>query len=338
MSRARLERFGRIWIAADATAARAYLAGSLLVPRGRRERLGLMLGRLRPDETTEAEATPNGTPLAERFAPVEAALSAIAEKGEPPRWILVEDYETARRRAIVFLFADGRATEPFAVVKVRAGGEGPSLRRERDAIERVGSGGMRGMIPAVRAFSDDGGREILTLTPVRGASLYREMKAALVPRTRVERHFDLAASWLERFQAAQPGAHGDFWARNLLVDRGAVAAVDWEHFDAAGDPLADVVHFPLTYALAFRWDGRDAIGAVERFRRGFVERTVVSRAVAGWMRRFAARTSLDALRLGLVEHLERGSAGTVERPQLAQREWATMRDLLRGGTACAFSG
>ncbi len=339
MSRATLERFGRIWIPAGAAAPRRFLVRALLVPHGRRERIALAFSRVVPAERVEAERGAAGAPDGERFAPVAAALASIADKGAPPSWLLVEDYEEGRGRSLVFLFAGDAGDAPFAVVKVRGAGAGTTLARERDALERIGGGGMRGSVPAVRAFRAEDGREVLALTAVPGVSMYREMKASLLPRARVGVHFDRAAAWLERFQSTSSGAHGDFWARNLLLDRGAVAAVDWEHFEPDGDPLLDVVHFPLTYVLAFRWDGRDASRAVERFRRGFVDRNAVSTAVARWMRRFAARTgSVEALRSRFVAHLERGVAGAVDRPRLEADEWRAMRALIEGGAPCAFSG
>ena len=222
---------------------------------------------------------------------------------------------------------------------MRGAGAGPSLRREREALERIGNGAMRASVPAVRGYREEEGREILALTAVGGASIYREMKSAFLPAARVARHFDSAAAWLERFQSASGGAHGDFWARNLLLDRGAVAVVDWENFAPDGDPLADVFHFPLTYALAFRWDGTDRMPPLERFRRGFVESSAVSAAVARWMSRFAERHgSRGELRSRFVAYLEEGSAGSIDRPRLDAPTWRAMRDLVGGGAPCAFSG
>jgi hypothetical protein len=337
MTRAIVERFGRVWIPADAAGAHEYALRVLLVPHGRRERLSLAAGRVRRDEAVEIELAPSGAPLDARFAPVAAALATIAEKGAPPRWILIEDYEGGRGRSLVVLLDGG---SPFAVVKVRAAGEGRTLRRERDALEQIGAGGMRETVPAVRAFREEGGGEILALTAVRGVSMYRQMKASLRPSRHVGSHFEGAAAWLERFQLSNPGAHGDYWARNVLADRDAVSVVDWEHYEREGDPGSDVIHFPLTYALAYRWDAADRMTAAERFRRGFIERSAVAIAAAGWMRRFAASrgVAIEDLRRALSVHLERGAAGQVERPALDAAEWSAMRDLLRGGTACAFSG
>ena len=333
-----LERYGRIWVPADAGAAKGYLARTLFVPHGRKERLGLMVSHIRPDEIAAVRLTDEGVPIDGRFAPVEIALSTIAPKNEAPRWVFVEDYEGGRGRAIVFLFAGANGAEPFAVVKVRTRGDGASLRRERDALERIGTSSLRGTIPIVRGYREDGEREVLTLTSVRGASMYREMATSLRPAALARLHFERAGAWLERFQAAAMGSHGDYWARNILVDGESVSAVDWESFDDSSDQLDDVFHFPLTYALAFRWGS--ALPPAERVRRAFGERNALSIAIAAWMRRFseARGVSLDGLRRGFAEHLERGSEGALERPLLEKTEWDAMAGEIRGGTPCAFSG
>lgn len=44
--------------------------------------------------------------------------------------------------------------------------------------------------------------------------------------------------------------HGDFWAGNLLLSRGAVTGVvDWAAAELCGEPLRDVVRFALSYSL-----------------------------------------------------------------------------------------
>jgi hypothetical protein len=330
----RVERFGRLWVPEDAPGGRRYLIRSLLVPHGRRQRLGLAVSRIDPDESASVAA---GDP---RFAAVPIALASVAEKGEPPRWILMEDYEGGSGRSIVFLFADGEAEHPFAAVKVHPAGDRSPLRRERDALERLAVSGVRESVPAVRGFREEDGWESLVLTTLPGQSIYRQMKAAPLARALVAGHFESAAGWLERFQETGVGMHGDFWGRNILVDDGKVAAVDWEDFDAAGDPFVDVFHFPLTYALAFRWDTADGLPAVERFGRAFAGRNAVSKATASWMRRFAGRSGvgLDDLRRRFCEHLARGAAGEIDRPRLQAAEWSAMLEQMQGGTRCAFSG
>jgi hypothetical protein len=44
--------------------------------------------------------------------------------------------------------------------------------------------------------------------------------------------------------------HGDFWFGNLLWDGGEISGVvDWEHGALTGEPVRDLVRFPLAYAL-----------------------------------------------------------------------------------------
>jgi phosphotransferase family enzyme len=44
--------------------------------------------------------------------------------------------------------------------------------------------------------------------------------------------------------------HGDFWAGNVLISRGAVTGVvDWAAAELSGEPLRDVVRFALSYSL-----------------------------------------------------------------------------------------
>jgi aminoglycoside phosphotransferase (APT) family kinase protein len=44
--------------------------------------------------------------------------------------------------------------------------------------------------------------------------------------------------------------HGDFWAGNLLISRGAVTGVvDWAAAELSGEPLRDVVRFVFGYSL-----------------------------------------------------------------------------------------
>ena len=51
-------------------------------------------------------------------------------------------------------------------------------------------------------------------------------------------------------RAPRTAVHGDFWFGNLFVDRASVSGVvDWEGGAVRGDPLRDLVRFPLAYAL-----------------------------------------------------------------------------------------
>ena len=55
---------------------------------------------------------------------------------------------------------------------------------------------------------------------------------------------------LRRSCAPRTAVHGDLWHGNVLVSEGAVSGVvDWEAGAPIGEPLRDLVRFPLIYAL-----------------------------------------------------------------------------------------
>ncbi|MFI5268494.1 MAG: phosphotransferase family protein, partial [Chloroflexota bacterium] len=56
--------------------------------------------------------------------------------------------------------------------------------------------------------------------------------------------------WLRIHTTPQSAVHGDLWCGNVLVDHGRVlGVVDWELGTFRGEPVRDLVRFPLTYAL-----------------------------------------------------------------------------------------
>lgn len=341
MTGAVIERYGRIRVSANAQGPRRYLLESLLTPHGWRERIAIAFGRLRPDGTESLNTGESGVPVGKTFLPAQTAVAAVAEKDVVPGWLQVEDYEGSRARAIVFLFPSAESERPFAVAKVRMGGDGVPLRRERDALHALSVTPLRETVPQVRSYAEEDGVEVLVLSAMAGASIYREMRSAVVPQLEVGAHFAHARRWLSEFQRGRErGAHGDFWGRNILIDGSATAVVDWENFDPAGDPLDDVFHFGLTYALAFRWDSRERLDAVEKFRRAFAERNVVSRAMRDWLAHFALLRGLPqvALRRRMGQWLGSGAEGVIARPRLTAGEWTAMLEVVDGRTQCVFSG
>ena len=165
--------------------------------------------------------------------------------------------------------------------------EGASLAVEAVACELVHAA-LPESTPRVIRFDQTADAEVLVLSALRGRSAYVEMQQAFAPSRLATRHFDAAATWLAAFRRAMPNAsHGDFWAQNLLIsESGEAGVVDWERFDAAGSPLDDVFHFPLTYGLNFRW--RRGATAEEKFVKTFLERNRVSVAVRRYLRQFSA--------------------------------------------------
>jgi aminoglycoside phosphotransferase (APT) family kinase protein len=62
---------------------------------------------------------------------------------------------------------------------------------------------------------------------------------------------DLAAlhGRLEGHQTPQSVVHGDFWAGNLLTERGrALGVIDWEHACLTGSPVRDLARFATSYS------------------------------------------------------------------------------------------
>jgi aminoglycoside phosphotransferase (APT) family kinase protein len=72
-----------------------------------------------------------------------------------------------------------------------------------------------------------------------------------------ERHLDADLDWLARIHerlrsdaVPRTAVHGDFWSGNLLMDgRRLAGVVDWEAGSISGEPVRDLVRFPLMYAL-----------------------------------------------------------------------------------------
>lgn len=341
MSGLAIERFGRVLVARDASGPRQFVRDTLLVPHGMRERWSLRMGHLHPDAVTEAVLRADGLPAGSRYLPLRAAIGAAAERATAPAWIQIDDYEGARGRAIVLLFASPHAERPFAVAKVRPGLEGASLFQERVALQSLSVSNVASTIPQVRSYGEFEGAEVLLMTAMPGRSMDREMKAEYVPRAHVRRHFARARRWLTTFQAGRElGAHGDFWARNILLSDAGTSIVDWEHFDPNGDPLDDVFHFALTYAVAFRWEMRQRADAVERFRRGFATRNVVAYEIRAWLAHFAEarRMVQPAMRRRMRMWMERGAEGRLARPALGEGEWAAMLEIFEKEALCVFSG
>lgn len=346
MSLVTIERFGRIHVAKNARGPRHFVAGTLLVPHGWRERLSVRAGLPSADASEDAVLGDDGLPDGKAWSPVRAAVNAIVDRDDTPGWIQVDDYEHAddrgsRGRSIVFLFPSTESMRPFAIAKVRRGGEGLSLRHECDALRHVLTTPLGATVPQVRSYEEKDATEVLITSAMRGESMYRTMKSALLPRAHVRGHFAAASQWLLQFQRGrETGTHGDFWARNILLGWGGISVVDWEHFDSGGDPLADVFHFPVTYALAFRWELRERADSVEKFRRAFAESNVVCAAIREWMSEFGAARGLDqrAMRERMLRWLELGAEGRIARPRLTDGEWSAMAEVIEGRAQCVFSG
>jgi hypothetical protein len=314
-----------------------FLFDRLLAPHNLRERLRRSALRSVPALAPRL-LKPSGSenPALEM---VETALRELdLPGGRPTRWLLVEDYAgNGRERLVLFLFAAGEAS-PAAVLKLRrTGAAGSSLRREEEALrflaERLPAD-LRPTVPRPLAWRELPGLEALAMSPLPGVSAYVEMQGLLHPGRAVRRHFEAAAVWLARFHKATGAAHGDFWARNLLVspDDGTAAVVDWEHFAEAAPFTEDLFHFPLTYGLNYPWARWRRLPPDEAFRRTFLEDNRVSRAVARYLARYAAEAGVDpaSLRRLFDTYLETRPGDDLP--------WREFQSLLGRAPASVFSG
>lgn len=212
------------------------------------------------------------------------------------------------------------------------------LSRERAALTALKGlpPDLSRTVPRVVDHEVRDGWESLAVTWLPGRSAYVDMHKALNPGSAIGDHFDLAAGWLARFHSATavPGsrvsvppalscgdgpvpdwlrrlqeavsaspvravrAQGDFWARNVLLERvdgGARIAgvVDWEDSHEPATPYDDLFHFALTYGLNYPWLRYRRAGAAEAFRRTFIDENRVSRAVRRYFRRYCDDRGLE---------------------------------------------
>lgn len=102
---------------------------------------------------------------------------------------------------------------------------------------------------------------------------------------------------LQRSPLPLVAAHGDFWARNLILTpsggQARVGVVDWERFTPRGSILSDLFHFPLTYGLNYPWRGYRRSPPEEAFRRTFLDPSPVSRGVREYLGVYGRRLGLE---------------------------------------------
>ncbi|HEX6201396.1 MAG TPA: hypothetical protein VF100_00250 [Thermoanaerobaculia bacterium] len=240
----RLAVVGRFAVPVESREAATWFFGDLFVPHGRRERLVRAMAR---------RAAGWGAPVAAAF-PRRARRAALA--GEAPwqdavaaaDWLLdgarrplldaaglrgpvdsllVADYAgSARRRTLVFLFAEG-SPRPTAMAKVRPlAAAGSSLAAEREAIERVRGelpGDLAAAVPAVLGGRREDEHEALLLATLAGRSIWTDLHAAWRPARRAECHLLAAADWLARFHTA-------------TRREGTFRLPPWSQIAAAGEP------------------------------------------------------------------------------------------------------
>ncbi|MCU1229215.1 MAG: aminoglycoside phosphotransferase family protein [Acidobacteria bacterium] len=265
-------RSGRYLVPLDSAPAVAYFRDSLYVaysPAGR------LLPRV---HGVRVSAPPEVTEL----------FDTLGEPAVPA--ILLLDYEQSdRAQTIAFLFRDD-TPQPSEIVKVRRGSS--SLRAEAAVHERLQMmlpPELRGTVPRVLDYRERDDLEILKLSTVSGRSAYVDLQNRVRPSRYVDAHFDAAAQWLAKFHDATAATHGDFWARNLLLNEsGGVGVVDWELFTTDAPPTLDLFHFPLTYGLNYPWTRYRRLPPEQAFAKTFLESNRVSQAVRRYLQTYAA--------------------------------------------------
>jgi aminoglycoside phosphotransferase (APT) family kinase protein len=160
----------------------------------------------------------------------------------------------------------------------------------------------------------------------------------------VRHHIARLKEWWNPRVSPLAWSHGDFWARNVLLNGhdGAVGVVDWEYFNAGGATFYDVFHFAATYGLNYRWGA--GVSREQAFRRTFVEHNHVSRNVRRYLARYCLRAGISPsllpslLSLYIAWQCSRSSATSdIERPEDPQT-WLHCLRLLRPEQPLAFSG
>lgn len=95
-------------------------------------------------------------------------------------------------------------------------------------------------------------------------------------------------------------AHGDFWFGNLLIDgHGVSGVVDWEAGELQGQPIRDLVRFPLSYALYLDRhtpSGRQVAGHPELVAGAFGSGIDYLMNAGGWFGKLAAAFLRDGFR------------------------------------------
>jgi hypothetical protein len=332
-------RTGHIVVGTGARPLLDFAARELLVPHTRVERVVRALSPaaarallLRRDELqSEPPWMDAALGVTIELAPLRGAL-------EQRRFILSERMEGGRAAGGLLLLFDDSA-QPRAALKVRPAGG--ALWREHETLTELHARlphPLARAVPRPIGYREEDGWEALLLPWHRGHSPYVEMQRLLRPGRRAGVHLQAAARWLAEFHAAtrepvEPRhdadapiafGHGDYWARNLLLQGDTVSAVlDWERSGPGRPVTEDLFHFALTYALNFRWFAAGRAAPDEAFRRGFLERGSVSAEIGSFLRSYGMAMRLPPRLLG--ELFERQLATLQERAGLPNEMVAAMR-------------
>jgi hypothetical protein len=327
---------GRMIFPSGSTAARGFAERNLLSVHGRVDRLMTMARGPRlhgKDENVEN---------------VEAVLHLPPELQRCVKedWLLLGDYDGARRkRHVIFIFDRGRLSR---ILKVRPlDGTGAALSREAAVLRAIRARlapPLLETVPEVLDHVTGEGEELLSLSPCAGQPLSIRMQRSLRPLRDHAAALTAAGRWLGQFHAAtgddgMTAVHGDFWTRNVLIERGLVSGVvDWEHGELKGDPARDLFMMPFLYALdAPRWWKSDPLTSYREVFHGRGERT---RIVAAYFSSYAegADCPLDDLGDRFDRWLQHNEDRRKEGGWESRYPWAAMLAITREADRSAFSG
>lgn len=141
-------------------------------------------------------------------------------------------------------------------------------------------------------------------------------------------------------------AHGDFWARNLLLAEPRAGpgpelpagVVDWEHFRAVAPPFEDLFHFAVSYGANYPWRRYRRLPLPEAFRRTFCRENRLARAVREYVLGYGRRTGRSPRLLDRLFRLyvARRAAGAEDGP--ARRRWRACWRSLPDADRLVFGG
>ncbi|HSD25723.1 MAG TPA: aminoglycoside phosphotransferase family protein [Vicinamibacteria bacterium] len=154
------------------------------------------------------------------------------------------------------------------------------------------------------------------------------------------RWFDELRERLDRRPLPLAASHGDFWARNVLLDGAGhvTGVVDWEHAFDPAPPFEDLFHFALTYGSNALWSRYRRGTPADSFRWTFLEETPVSRGVRAGLRSYCSGTGLPPEQLAGLFRLYLWT--TFRRAGGAQEKglWLHYDGMLMRADRSAFSG
>lgn len=290
-----------------------------------------------------------GSPLSREVSDaIDAATELLERRGELREWLFVRDYDrSARGRSLLFLFQAGH---PLAVAKLRKPAPGASLSHEAEvlaAFHSVATDELSSTVPRAMRYVDLATEGvILLMSLVPGRPMWISMQRSLRPVASHAASLVAAGEWLGAMQRAtriDGGAclvHGDFWPRNLLLERrGLSGVVDWEHGQIAGMPWLDAFDLALVFATDLpRWRRVDPMTA---FRSGFLHETTLSHEIAAYLRAWSdmSEPGTHDVRKQFDEYLDASEAALAGGSGWkAMYPWSEVREELRRARRSVFSG